>query len=145
LDGLPSRNKVAGLTVKVFSQGSYMKKPKGWTIVSVLHQDVWRDSHPATRARMRRTNSKADCTKEPLYAVHGSAGGPIKSGVQQRTMRHSSISTTANYEDRVPADLRRAHEEVVHRALRHGRLCNSLRNWGGRRELNPHRNVLAIA
>jgi hypothetical protein len=63
-------------------------------------------------------DSKADCTKEPLYALNGSAGGPIKSGVQQRTMRHSSISTTANYGDRVPADLRHAHEKVVHRALR---------------------------
>jgi hypothetical protein len=35
-------------------------------------------------------------------------------------MRHSSITTTANYGDTVPADLRQAHEKVVHRALRHG-------------------------
>src|SRR5450631_944124 len=35
-------------------------------------------------------------------------------------MRHSSITTTANYGDTVPADLRQAHERVVQRALQHG-------------------------
>jgi integrase len=45
-------------------------------------------------------------------------GSPIR--VQQRMMRHSSITTTANYGDTVPADLRQAHERVVQRALQHG-------------------------
>jgi hypothetical protein len=36
-------------------------------------------------------------------------GSPI--GLQQRMMRHSSITTTANYGDTVPADLREAHEK----------------------------------
>jgi hypothetical protein len=44
-------------------------------------------------------------------------GSPI--GLQQRMMRHFSITTTANYGDTVPADLRQAHEKVVQRALQH--------------------------
>lgn len=47
-----------------------------------------------------------------------SMGSPI--GLQQRMMRHSSITTTANYGDTVPSDLRQAHEKVVRRALQHG-------------------------
>ena len=66
-------------------------------------------------------------------------GSPI--GLQQRMMRHSSITTTANYGDTVPSDLRQAHEKVAQRAVRHGRLYNSLKHWGGRRELNTPQNL----
>src|ERR1700739_1053010 len=45
-------------------------------------------------------------------------GSPI--GVPQRMMRHSSITTTANYGDTVPSDLWQAHEKVVQVALQHG-------------------------
>jgi len=37
-----------------------------------------------------------------------------------RMMRHSSITTTANYGDTVASDLRQAHEKVVQWALQHG-------------------------
>src|SRR5580700_8232051 len=58
------------------------------------------------------------CFRHTYRSWLDALGSPI--GLQQRMMRHSSITTTANYGDTVASDLREAHEKVVERALRHG-------------------------
>ena len=50
------------------------------------------------------------------------------------------ITTAAAYGDTVPSDLRSAQEKKfrwLYSAGRARKVCSSLKNWGGRRELNP--------
>jgi integrase len=48
--------------------------------------------------------------------VDASVGTPV--GVQQKLMRHASITTTMDiYGDAMTADMRQAHEKIVHLVL----------------------------
>ena len=86
------------------------RMPLGYTSVwNVLTQ---------TCTRLGIAHVSSHCFRHTYRSWLDALGSPI--GLQQRMMRHSSITTTANYGDTVPADLRQAHEKVVQRALQHG-------------------------
>lgn len=85
------------------------RMPLGYTSVwNVLTQ---------TCTRLGIEHVSSHCFRHTYRSWLDALGSPI--GLQQRMMRHSSITTTANYGDTVASDLREAHEKVVERALRH--------------------------
>jgi integrase len=86
------------------------RMPLGYTSVwNVLTQ---------TCTRLGIAHVSSHCFRHTYRSWLDALGSPI--GLQQRMMRHSSITTTANYGDTVASDLRQAHEKVVQRALQHG-------------------------
>jgi integrase len=86
------------------------RMPLGYTSVwNVLTQ---------TCTRLGIAHVSSHCFRHTYRSWLDALGSPI--GLQQRMMRHSSITTTANYGDTVASDLREAHEKVVQRALQHG-------------------------
>jgi hypothetical protein len=86
------------------------RMPLGYTSVwNVLTQ---------TCTRLGIAHVSSHCFRHTYRSWLDALGSPI--GLQQRMMRHSSITTTANYGDTVASDLRQAHERVVQRALQHG-------------------------
>lgn len=86
------------------------RMPLGYTL-------VW-NTLTATCKRLGIAHVSSHCFRHTSRSWLDALGSPI--GVQQRMMRHSSITTTVNYGDTVPSDLRLAHEKVVQRALHHG-------------------------
>jgi integrase len=111
--------------LKTWKQTTQFADAEDWVFASPVklcrmplgYTSVW-NVLTTTSTRLGIAHVSSHCFRHTYRSWLDALGSPI--GVQQRMMRHSSITTTANYGDTVPADLRQAHEKVVHRALRHG-------------------------
>jgi integrase len=111
--------------LKAWKQTTQFAGAEDWIFASTVklgrmplgYTSVW-NLLTTTRTRLGMTHVSSHCFRHTYRSWLDALGSPI--GLQQRMMRHSSITTTASYGDTVVSDLRQAHEKVVQRALRHG-------------------------
>jgi integrase len=111
--------------LKAWKQTTEFADAEDWIFASAVklgrmplgYTSVW-NMLTATCKRLGIAHVSTHCFRHTYLSWLDALGSPI--GLQQRRMRHSSITTTANYGDTVPADPRQAREKVVQRALQHG-------------------------
>jgi integrase len=110
--------------LKAWKQTTEFANAEDWIFASTVklgrmplgYTSVW-NVLTKTCTRLGIAHVSSHCFRHTYRSWLDALGSPI--GLQQRMMRHSSITTTANYGDTVASDLREAHEKVVERALRH--------------------------
>jgi integrase len=110
--------------LKAWKQTTEFADAEDWIFASTVklgrmplgYTSVW-NVLTKTCTRLGIAHVSSHCFRHTYRSWLDALGSPI--GLQQRMMRHSSITTTANYGDTVASDLREAHEKVVERALRH--------------------------
>jgi integrase len=111
--------------LKAWKQATQFADAEDWIFASTVklgrmplgYTSVW-NMLATTCKRLGIAHVSSHCFRHTYRSWLDALGSPI--GLQQRMMRHSSITTTANYGDTVASDLRQAHEKVVQRALQHG-------------------------
>jgi integrase len=110
--------------LKAWKQTTEFADAEDWVFASTVklgrmplgYTSVW-NVLTKTCERIGIAHVSSHCFRHTYRSWLDALGSPI--GLQQRMMRHSSITTTASYGDTVASDLREAHEKVVERALRH--------------------------
>jgi integrase len=109
--------------LQAWRQQSQFTEPQDWVFASALMHGKQPISYTEIRRELKRASAEAGIAPVSSHSFRhsfrtwlDSTGAPI--GVQQRAMRHSSVTTTMNvYGDALPDDLRQAYAQVAALAL----------------------------
>jgi integrase len=110
--------------LQLWKQSSQFSEPESFVFASPVKLGKQPISYTEIRRELRRASAAAKIGHLSTHSFRhsfrtwlDSLGVPV--GVQQRAMRHASVTTTMNtYGDALPDDLRRVHQQVSELALR---------------------------